>query len=255
MLFCKSLNWLELLTSSTAAVLRVHPEGQYGNYARMLKENVSEGAGWMELGCGYHPYPQGPDGDFAEGVLRRACFVVGIDRDVNALAKNICIRNRVAGDACLLPFGSQSFDIVTANMVMQHVAEPIMLFQEVRRCLRPGGLFVFQTTNLWNYQVMISAILPRRIKLRLLWTLEQRGPETIYPTRCRANTLARVSALATQSGFEVITLRTVDSIGMFTRLGPAIMLELMLMKLCEFRVFARFRRNIEVVLRTVMETA
>ncbi|MWG33286.1 methyltransferase domain-containing protein [Halomarina oriensis] len=42
-------------------------------------------------------------------------------------------------DAASLPFASDSFDAVTANFVLYHIAERRRTFREIRRVLRPGG--------------------------------------------------------------------------------------------------------------------
>jgi len=50
-----------------------------------------------------------------------------------------------AGDATGLPFRDGSFDLVTSNLAMQWVAEPMQMLREMRRVLAPGGLMVFST--------------------------------------------------------------------------------------------------------------
>lgn len=42
---------------------------------------------------------------------------------------------------------NQSVDVVVAIEVIEHLPDPIAFFQEVRRILRPGGLFYYQTGN------------------------------------------------------------------------------------------------------------
>lgn len=41
-----------------------------------------------------------------------------------------------------LPFENESFDIVYANQVLEHVRELLLLMEEIHRILRPGGLLV-----------------------------------------------------------------------------------------------------------------
>jgi SAM-dependent methyltransferase len=42
-----------------------------------------------------------------------------------------------------LPFDGQSFDAVVANCVVHHLAQPVVVFREVSRVLKPGGRFAF----------------------------------------------------------------------------------------------------------------
>jgi malonyl-CoA O-methyltransferase len=53
--------------------------------------------------------------------------------------------HRVATDAALLPFRSGSADLVISNLMLEWCADPDRVFKEVRRVLRPDGLFMFTT--------------------------------------------------------------------------------------------------------------
>ena len=46
------------------------------------------------------------------------------------------------GDAHFLPFRAGAFDVVFAYAVLEHLYNPFLALAEVRRVLRPGGLFV-----------------------------------------------------------------------------------------------------------------
>jgi malonyl-CoA O-methyltransferase len=52
---------------------------------------------------------------------------------------------RVLGDAQRLPLRSDSVDLVCSNLMLEWCADPDAVFAEVRRVLRPGGLFTFAT--------------------------------------------------------------------------------------------------------------
>ena len=45
----------------------------------------------------------------------------------------------IRGEAPLLPFRSDSFDVVYSSYVLQHVGAPLALFEACARMLRPGG--------------------------------------------------------------------------------------------------------------------
>ena len=46
-----------------------------------------------------------------------------------------------------LPYDNASFDAVVCVDVLEHVTDLQKVLQEVARCLRPGGLFLFDTIN------------------------------------------------------------------------------------------------------------
>jgi len=49
-----------------------------------------------------------------------------------------------------LPYEDEAFDYVHAYSVLEHVDDPIAVFQEAHRVLRPGGGFFFCTTSAIN---------------------------------------------------------------------------------------------------------
>jgi len=58
----------------------------------------------------------------------------------------------VQGDATEIPLPDDSFDVVTCQTVLMHLAQPVNALREMLRILRPGGLLVcVEPNNLWNY--------------------------------------------------------------------------------------------------------
>jgi ubiquinone/menaquinone biosynthesis C-methylase UbiE len=74
--------------------------------------------------------------------------VIGIDLSpvqverASALAVERGVENArfEAGDILTLPFEDASFDVAFANAVLMHLRDPVLLWREMRRVVRPGGL-------------------------------------------------------------------------------------------------------------------
>jgi ubiquinone/menaquinone biosynthesis C-methylase UbiE len=50
----------------------------------------------------------------------------------------------LAGDACSLPFGDSSFDLVLCNSVLHHIGDPARLFAEIRRVGKPRAAILLR---------------------------------------------------------------------------------------------------------------
>ncbi len=58
-----------------------------------------------------------------------------------------------------LPYDDDSFDVVTANQVIEHLRGTDRFLSEVRRVLRPGGLACISTNNLASWHNVIALTL------------------------------------------------------------------------------------------------
>jgi SAM-dependent methyltransferase len=132
-------------------------------YRRQILDIVSrtQPESLVDLGC--------HDGEWTEQLaaaagprLRRASGVEIVD-EARALASNRGIE-AVAGDLNEpLPFEDESFDLVHANQVIEHVRDLDLFVAEARRVLRPGGRAVVCTENLasWhNVGALLAGYMP-----------------------------------------------------------------------------------------------
>jgi SAM-dependent methyltransferase len=55
-----------------------------------------------------------------------------------------------------IPFPSESFDVVHANQVIEHVRRTDVLLREIRRVLRPDGIACISTNNLSSWHNVVS---------------------------------------------------------------------------------------------------
>lgn len=100
-----------------------------------------------------------------------AARVVGIDIDDDAInhAREKFTKDNLeflVADALNLPFDDSSFDVVICSHVYEHVPDPVQMFEEIHRVLRPGGICYFSAGNrlMWNephYNLPLLAPIPR----------------------------------------------------------------------------------------------
>ena len=223
-----------------------HPQILYG---RTLDRYVTPGVRWLDVGCGYQvlPFWAMPE-DAQRELVREVGMLVGVDVD-ERIKHHLLLTHRVEGLGGALPFRNQSFNLVTANMVIEHIDQPQKFLADIHRVLRPGGRFLFHTPNILFWVTVIGYLTPDAIKKPIIWHLEQRRAEDVFPTRYTLNTPWRIERLAAQAGFEIEELTMAGSNCIFDRLGPMGWVECFVQKGMSVFLGGRLNSNIIAVLR------
>jgi SAM-dependent methyltransferase len=136
--------------------------------------------------------------------------VVGIDPEAAVF------NNPFLDEAALLdlqtgriPFPDQTFDVVFADNVMEHVEDPRAVLREVYRVLKPGGVFLAKTPNRWHYMPIVARITPTWFH-RAYNRARGRNLVDTFPTRYRCNTERAVCGYAAESGFAVEKISLIE---------------------------------------------
>lgn len=140
-----------------------------------------------------------------KGLSRRVC---GVDLDPRVESNPMLDEGRVA-DASGIPYPDQAFDVVFADNVVEHLADPLGVFREVHRVLKPGGVFLFKTPNKTHYMPTIARMTPHRFH-QFINRMRGRAEADTFPTLYRANTAADVRRLAGEAGFEVLSVERIE---------------------------------------------
>jgi SAM-dependent methyltransferase len=170
----------------------------------IVRGYVTRDSNVLDLGCGR--------GGVAEVIWRDVRLAAGVDPDMASLTghrvQGMPVVRAVAGN---LPFASDSFDIVVSVWVLEHLADPLEAFIEVRRVLRPGGHFIFLTPNLRNPLTVMNRLgkaLPA-LQRRLVPRVYGRDEADTFPVQYRANTERDIKTFAQASGLRVQEMRVV----------------------------------------------
>jgi SAM-dependent methyltransferase len=118
--------------------------------------------------------------------------LIGVDanEDLLQVAQARCKSARLLnGDACRIPLGDRSADIVFALHVVEHLTAPSEFFSEAWRVLRPGGHLIIATPNADG------------LGARLMKETWQGFSD---PTHIALNTASFWRGLVTSSGFTVL---------------------------------------------------
>jgi SAM-dependent methyltransferase len=229
---------------------RVAPGIRYSQltYEDVLTRLVQHKASWLDLGCGRQILPHWRR-EAEKALARRSRHVVGVDIDAQALVENASIAIKCRADATELPFADDSFELVTANMVVEHLEHPAQQFREVARVMKPGGLFIIHTPNAVGYPVLLARLVPDRFKAILARYLDGRDQRDVHPTYYRANSRRALGALADMSSLRILDLEFIRTTPVFGLVPPIALLELLWSRVLSKEQLKHLRTNIIAVLQ------
>lgn len=216
-------------------------------FAEVLESQVIGRQVWLDLGCGRRMFPEWMV-EQQNRVLSRTQWVVGLDPDFASLRDHVAYTDKVQGSGYQIPFASATFDLVNANMVLEHMREPASLLAEIQRVLRPGGRLVFHTPNRDSWFIRIAARTPEWLKHALIPILEGRRLEDVFPTHYCFNRRADIENLAKAAGFRVVSLKFISSSAVTATLGPLAIPELLWLRFLSRPRYEPRRTNIIGVL-------
>lgn len=124
------------------SVVRAHAARTAENSAAYVLPYLTPGTSVLDVGCG----PGSITCDFAALVAPGS--VTGLDRSPDVIAQAATLaaergaRNIgfVTGNIYSLDFEDETFDVVHAHQVLQHLTDPVAALREMRRVARAGGV-------------------------------------------------------------------------------------------------------------------
>ena len=159
-------------------------------YEALIRERLRPGMRVVDLGCGR--------GGVLEQLGEAVSKPVGLDPDPESLREHrLPNLPRAAARAEALPINDNGVDILTCSWVLEHLANPAVVFREIGRVLRPGGCFVFLTPNARSLIALANRVL-RPLQRMLVPRLYGRSEADTFPVQYRANTPSRIAALASR---------------------------------------------------------
>lgn len=126
------------------AIARAETRAQIPWILERIRKYIGYRAEILDVGSGA--------GFFSNGAAQAGHKVTGLDVSetslkVAELMDKTGLVHYVEGDAYRMPFAKESFDVVVALDLLEHVSDPEQIMSEMTRVLRPGGLLFFHTVN------------------------------------------------------------------------------------------------------------
>jgi ubiquinone/menaquinone biosynthesis C-methylase UbiE len=130
------------------SVLRSHQWRTASNSAGFLLAHLRSGLNLLDVGCG----PGTITSELASLVAPGLSIGIDISADVIEVARELRGLSPAnltfqVGDVYDLAFGDESFDVVYAHQVLQHLGHPAAALAEMRRVLRPDGVLAVRDSD------------------------------------------------------------------------------------------------------------
>ncbi|MGA7887252.1 MAG: class I SAM-dependent methyltransferase [Acidobacteriaceae bacterium] len=178
-------------------------EGGTIPFLNLCRRKIPAGASILEIGSG----PPNSYSEFFAGIGP----LTGVDVS-NEVLGNPSLSRAEIYDGVHLPFADQSFDAAVSNDVMEHVERPLEHLQEIRRVLRPGGVYCCRTINLMHYMPLGSKCIPRSLHVKVARRMRQSASDTHdpWPVVYRGNTRRAVKRFCGEAGFSSVEFRMIE---------------------------------------------
>lgn len=178
-----------------------HP---YRILEREIEKHLHPGAVVLEIGCGR-------SAPVLSMFRNRGAKLIGIDV-VPFDLKDPEIGLVSCSVTSMTPIESESISVAFSRSVMEHVEDVNQAYSEIKRVLKPGGVYIFLTPNFWDYGSLLSSVVPNFLHGKIVKLTEGRAEEDTFPTHYHSNTRLAIRRLSTKSGLHI---RSFDYIGQY----------------------------------------
>jgi SAM-dependent methyltransferase len=189
---------------------RLYPEAMAGGYTRhdgfvefytRVNALLSADSRVLDFGAGRGQWATEPLPDMSRWLRafhERVKYVAGVDVDPVVTSNPTLDEATVLEPGAPLPFSDESFDLVLADYVLEHIgAEQAQgVATEIMRVLTPGGWLAARTPNKWGLIGLSARAVPNRLHTKVLARLQPgRRPEDVFPVAYQMNTPHRLRRL------------------------------------------------------------
>lgn len=101
-----------------------------------------------------------------------------------------------------LPFEDEEFDLIIADYVFEHIADPEYIQSELSRILKKNGWICARTPNCYGYISCLTRLINNKHHSKILnFVQPTRQERDVFPTRFKMNTLKALRRLFSQTNF------------------------------------------------------
>lgn len=185
---------------------RLFPDYRFSNtlYESLIEEKADYCRIWVDIGCG--------KGELIQELARNGLLSIGLDREIHPDSQVKRSFPLVKADVAFLPFINNSIGLITGNMMLEHLPDPVSALKEMVRVLKPGGWVIQRTPNAYHPLVLMARCIPQRIKKRILESAFGISACDVFPTHYRANRQGSLRRILREVGFNKMKVETVEDV-------------------------------------------
>ena len=133
----------------------------------------------------------------------KAKFIAGVDPEESVVNNPFLDEGKVLDlSNNKIPYEDNKFDVVFSDNVIEHIADPAVVFNEINRVLKPGGILITKTPNKYHYMPIVARLTPIAFH-KFYNKLRGRESHDTFPTLYMCNTPGDVHKYAEKTGFSV----------------------------------------------------
>lgn len=211
-------------------------------YREAIRQRLGAGQRLLDAGCGRYM-------KFSKD-LAGSAQVVGIDLEPALETQNRAAPFGVRGDLGRLPFPPETFDVVISRSVVEHLPDPLQVFREFYRVLKPGGTLVIITPNKYDYVSLIASVTPYKLHRWLVSRIFPVSEDDVFPTFYRANTIRSIRRAARSAGLTGIRVEAINHYPAYLMFSPVLFrLGVLYERLTSLKPFRSLRGSLLCVCR------
>lgn len=177
---------------------RFYPQRRIDPLDALFCKLAKPGMSVLDAGCG-------GDRGCSRDAPWRQMYIVGADCTPD-VARNPFCNDKAVSDLAKLPFHDATFDLIHCRWVLEHLCDPLAVFREFARVLKPGGHFIALTPNIYHYATLVAWLTPHWF--HRWWWGEKFEP---FPTVYRANSRRAIQRLCELAGLVVFETSLIES--------------------------------------------
>lgn len=163
-------------------------------FMRKVYSTIKQSHTVLDAGCGIKLR-------FLREIRRKVSVLLGIDLEEFQIHPEGI--NLIKGNIAHIPLRNNMVDVVMSRYVLEHLNNPVSVFREIHRILKPGGSFIFLIPNMYGYAPMISRLMPPKFYNWVLVNFVGKKPGNFYPTFYKCNTYSAVKKISNFAGFSI----------------------------------------------------